>query len=363
MAGERTEAPTPKRVREARQQGNVSKSQELVSVGVLLAGVLGARVIAPRLWAGLRDMLLEGLAHPQRTDFTHSTALQFGQDTGVRFFTLLLPMFALLALAGVMLNVGQTGFLLSGAGLKPKLSRVSPGAGLKRIFSPEGLVNLVKAIAKMAIVAIVVWMTLSSRLAEISATGALSPGDAVGTLGLLSFDVALRSALVLFVLAVADFAWQRRRYLQQLRMSKQEIKQELRESDGDPQVKAAQRRQRMALMNRMIAAVPGATVVVTNPTHYAVALKYDPVSMQAPVVVAKGERLLAQRIKEVARAAGVPVLEEPPLARALFAAVKVGNPIPANLFHAVAEVLAWVYSLEQSPWGRRRSTAAAAGRA
>ncbi|KAA0237767.1 EscU/YscU/HrcU family type III secretion system export apparatus switch protein, partial [bacterium] len=140
-------------------------------------------------------------------------------------------------------------------------------------------------------------------------------------------------------------AWQRRRHLQDLRMTREELKQEFRETEGDPQIKAAIRRRRQALLNRMIAAVPKADVVVTNPTHYAVALKYDPVTMGAPVVVAKGERLLAQRIKEVARQAGVPVLEEPPLARALYAAVPVGQHIPAHLFHAVAEVLAWVYSL------------------
>jgi flagellar biosynthetic protein FlhB len=128
-------------------------------------------------------------------------------------------------------------------------------------------------------------------------------------------------------------------------MTVQEVRQEHKESEGDPHVKAAIRRRRQALLNRMIAAVPKADVVVTNPTHYAVAIKYDPVSMRAPVVVAKGQRLLAQRIKDVARKNGVPVLEEPPLARALFSAVQVGHPIPANLFHAVAEVLAWVYSL------------------
>jgi len=361
MAGERTEAPTPKRIKDARQQGNVSKSHELVSIGVLLIAVAGARTIAPRLWSDLRDLLFQGLAYQQRGDLTQDAAMQMARDTGSRTLWLMAPMLGLLVLAGIVMNVAQTGFLLSGASLKPKMSRVNPGSGLKRIFSPEGLVNLFKAIAKMATVAVVVWMTLNGQLAEISAMGTLSPAQATGKLALLAFDIALRSTLVLFVLAVADFAWQRRRYLQQLRMSKQEFKQEMRESEGDPLVKQAQRRQRQSLMNRMIAAVPTATVVVTNPTHYAVALKYDPVKMQAPIVVAKGERLLAQRIKEVAKNAGVPVLEEPPLARALFAAVPIGHPIPANLFHAVAEVLAWVYSLRSRMTWTRPATAGAPG--
>lgn len=362
MAGERTEAPTPKRVKDARQHGNVSKSHELVSIGVLLFAVAGARTIAPRLWGDLRDLLFQGLAYQQKGDLTQGAAMQMAQDTGGRTLTLMAPMLALLVLAGIVMNLAQTGFLLSGASLKPKMSRINPGAGLKRIFSPEGLVNLFKAIAKMTVVAVVVWLTLSGQLAEISTMGTLSPAEATGKLALLSFDIALRCALVLFVLAAADFGWQRRRYLQQLRMSKQDVKQEMRESEGDPLVKQAQRRQRQSLMNRMIAAVPTATVVVTNPTHYAVALKYDPVKMQAPIVVAKGERLLAQRIKEVAKNAGVPILEEPPLARALFAAVPIGHPIPANLFHAVAEVLAWVYSLRsRTTWGRPATAGAQGG--
>ena len=184
---------------------------------------------------------------------------------------------------------------------------------------------------------------------------------ATARLGVLAFDLALRGAIVLFLMAIADYAWQRRKWMNNLRMTKQEVKQEMRESDGDPQVKAAIRRKRQALMNRMIAAVPKADVIVTNPTHYAVALKYDPVTMGAPIVVAKGQDLLAKRIREVAKKAGVPILEEPPLARALYAAVPVGHNIPANLFHAVAEVLAWVYALRtkaaatNAQWGARLS--------
>jgi flagellar biosynthetic protein FlhB len=186
---------------------------------------------------------------------------------------------------------------------------------------------------------------MSARLDEIATLGQLSIAGATATMADIAFDIAFRAAGVLFVLTLADYAWQRRRHFGQLRMTVQEVRQEHKESEGDPHVKAAIRRRRQALLNRMIAAVPKADVVVTNPTHYAVAIKYDPVSMRAPVVVAKGQRLLAQRIKDVARKNGVPVLEEPPLARALFSAVQVGHPIPANLFHAVAEVLAWVYSL------------------
>lgn len=332
-----------------------------MSIGVLLAAVLGMRIVGPGMMDDLKAMLSEGLAHPQTGEMTTSTAMQLGRDAGGRALLALIPLFAILALAGVALNVAQTGPMLTWSGLSPRLNRVNPGSGLKRIFSAEGLVTLAKALLKMGVVAVVVWLTMAGQMAEISALGTLSIGASSARLAALSFDVALRAALVLFVLSLADYAWQRRRHTQQLRMSREEVKQELRETEGDPQIKAAIRRRRQSLMNRMIAQVPLADVVVTNPTHYAVALKYDPVTMPAPQVLAKGERLLAQRIKEVARKAGVPVLEEPPLARALYAAVPVGRYIPANLFHAVAEVLAWVYALRSKAAAAKRRTLAPQG--
>jgi flagellar biosynthetic protein FlhB len=356
MPGEKTEAPTPKRLREARQRGNVSRSQEVVSIGVLLVAVVGMRLVAHALWNNMANLLREGLGNHQREEFTQQSAFQFGQVTGTRVLLAMAPLFAMLALGAVALNMAQTGLILSSEKLKPKLSHVNPGAGLKRIVSIDGLVNLAKALLKMAIIAIVVYMTVQSQMSEIAGLAQFSVGDGTGRLAALAFDVAIRAAVVLFILAVGDYAWQRRKWLKQMRMTKEEIRQEFRESDGDPQVKQAIRRKRQSLMNRMIAAVPKADVVVTNPTHFAVALKYDPVSMGAPVVVAKGQDLLAKRIREVAEKAGVPVLEEPPLARALFAAVAVGHPIPANVFHAVAEVLAWVYAL-RSKTGRGRSAA------
>ncbi len=355
MAGERTEAPSQKRKDDARKQGNVSRSQEVVSIGVLLAAVAGIRVVGPKLWSDLEDMLRSGLGNPTHDDFTRQTALQFGRDTGTHALLAMLPLFAILALTAIALNVAQTGLLLSGAGLKPKMSRVNPGAGLKRMFGMDGLVNLGKALFKMSVVALVVWMTMSARLEEISGMGGVGVETSTAELAGIAFDIALRAAIVLFFMAIADYAWQRRKWRNNLKMSKQEVKQEMRESDGDPQIKAAIRRKRQQLMNRMIAAVPKADVVVTNPTHFAVALQYDPVTMGAPVVVAKGKDLLAKRIREVAKKANVPILEEPPLARALYAAVPVGQHIPANLFHAVAEVLAWVYALRSKTAGAART--------
>ncbi len=353
MAGERTEAPTPRRRQDARKKGNVAKSQELVGSGVLLAAVLAFRTIGPGIWSSLAGILHDGLAQRTSGDMTPDVAMGLGVEAAQRTLLALAPLFAILAITGIALNLSQTGLLLSGAALKPKFSRLNPANGAKRLISKQGAVEFAKAIAKMAAAGTVVAITLRGQLAQISGLGQMPPAAAGSVLASLAFDVALRGAIALFLVALLDWAWQRRQYMTKLRMSKEEVKQEMKESDGDPQVKAAIRRKRQQLMNRMISAVPRADVIVTNPTHYAVALKYDPVSMAAPMVIAKGEQLLAQRIKEVARRAGIPVLEEPPLARALYAAVPVGGYIPGNLFHAVAEVLAWVYALRTRTSGLR----------
>ena len=361
MAGERTEPPSPKRFRDARQKGNVSQSQEVVSIGVLLVAILALRLIGPGMARNLSSLMREDLGQVTRSDLTAASSMDLFRATGTHVLFGLLPLLALMAVAAIALSVAQTGLLLSSAHLKPKLSNINPGAGFKRIISKDGLVNMAKAISKMSIISVVVWMAISAHFAEIASLGQLQTGDASGRMAALGFDIALRAGVVLFILAIADYAWQRRKWIKSLMMSKEEVRQESRETEGDPQIKAAIRRRRQQLMNRMIAAVPKADVVVTNPTHYAVAIKYDPITMKAPIVVAKGERLLAQRIKEVARKAGVPILEEPPLARALFASVAVGNPVPANLFRAVAEVLAWVYTLRQRMPTRRPRAATVGG--
>jgi len=356
MAGERTEAPTPKRRDDARKKGQVSKSQELVSTGVLLVAVFTMRQLGPDLWANMATIVRDGLSQDATRELTPESSMALGQASALALLKTLAPLFAALGIAGIVFNVGQSGLYLNTAGIKPKMQSLNVAANAKRLVGTEGAIGLAKSVAKMSVAAIVVYMAMRSQLSSIAAMSELSVAAAGARLGTLAFDIAIRGAVALFVLSLADYAWQRRKFMSNLRMTKEEVRQEMKESDGDPQVKAAIRRRRQQLMNRMMSAVPTADVIVTNPTHYAVALKYDPVSMGAPMVVAKGENLLAQRIKELGRKAGVPVLEEPPLARALYAAVPVGQYVPANLFHAVAEVLAWVYSLRQRTGGRRPST-------
>lgn len=347
MAGEKTEAPTPKKLRDARKKGDVAKSQEIVSVGVLLAFAIGIRYVGPGMGEFMQESLRASLSTPAGDDFTTGSVYELGRQNATRMVLAMLPFFGLLAIAGVLLNVGQTGFMLTGEKLKPKPSHLDPRKGLKRIYGTEGLMNLGKTLAKMGTVAVVVGLTLRDRMEEITGFGQLSIPLAIGSTAEIAFDIALRTSVVLFILTLADWAWQRRQHFKRQMMTKEEVRREHKDSEGDPHIKAAIRRKRQAMLNRMIAAVPNADVIVTNPTHYAVAIKYDPVGMAAPVVIAKGQELLAQRIKEVARKAGVPVLEEPPLARALYRSVAVGAPIPANLYQAVAEVLAWVYALRE----------------
>ncbi len=307
-------------------------------------------------WGKLQEIMRGGLLRTGESDLTPSTVMAIFQDSAMLVLLAVSPLFAIAALGAIVLNVGQSGLILSGGPLKPKFSHLDPIKGMKRIFSPNGGVNLLKSIAKMAIISVVVYMVLRGQMSQIAALGQESIPAATAKLARLSLDIALKSAAALFVLGAADYAWQRRQFLTQLRMTKEELKQEMKETDGDPFIKAQIRKRRQQMLQRMMQAVPDADIVVTNPTHYAVAIKYDPLTMAAPIVVAKGERLLALRIKEVALNAGVPILEEPPLARALFAAVPVGHPVPANLYRAVAEVLAWLYALrERQPFRWQRT--------
>ena len=362
MAGERTEAPTPKRLKDARQKGQVAKSDEVVTIGVLFLAVAALKMLGPALWSDMQAMLHEGLGNPTSQEMTRESAFQMWKDVGGKALLAMLPLLGLLAAGGVVLNLAQTGLLLSGEGLKPKLNRVNPGAGLKRMFSMEGLVRLGKSLFKFGAVSLVVFFTIRGQMNEIAALSQFTvAGGALRMLD-LGFDIAFKAVGALLIMAAADYAWQRRRFLKQLMMTREELKQEMKENDGDPQIRAAIRRRRQQLMNRMMASVKTADVVVTNPTHFAVALKYDPVMMQAPMVVAKGQDHVAKRIRELAMKNGVPVLEEPPLARALHASVPIGQYIPANLFNAVAEVLAWVYALRtKQPFGRSRFANAADG--
>jgi flagellar biosynthetic protein FlhB len=238
--------------------------------------------------------------------------------------------------------------LFSSKPLEPKMNRISPLAGVKRLFSPRGLVELAKGLFKVAMVAYVTYLTIAAEVSEFVTYMDMEVGQIFGLSGDVILTLGYRIVLLLLIMAILDYAFQRWDYEKNLRMTKQEVKEELKQQEGDPQQRARVRSlQREMSQRRMMGDVEQADVVVTNPTHIAVALKYKSDTMDAPIVLAKGQRLVAERIKELAREAGVPLVENKPLARALFKTAQIGEQIPEELFKAVAEVLAFVFQLRR----------------
>jgi flagellar biosynthetic protein FlhB len=344
MAEEKTEQATPKRRAEVRKRGQTSRSPDMTTAAVLMAGLYGLKILAGSVQAKLTLLLTGSLAAVGTVD--KNADLNPGMSVVGVLGGILPPLLGILAIAAVGASVLQGGFLFVPGLLSPKFDRVNPGAGLKRILSVQGLSQLVKSLAKIGAVGLVVWITLRSHQAELAALGALDLRQATSRLVSLIWEVAFRSALAMLAIGAMDWLWQRRRFLQSIKMTKKEVEEENRQSEGDPHVRAQQKGKRQQFFLKMMQSVKTADVVVTNPTHFAVALKYDPTAMSAPIVVAKGADHLALRIRELAKEAGVPVMENPPLARALYRLVKVNFPIPAELYVAVAEVLAFVFRLK-----------------
>jgi len=345
---DKTESATPKRREEARKSGEVAQSREIQSV-VILATALGVAVsfMGVRLvksFAEVAQAAWGGLATPPASLADYQAwILEAGHVAGIA----LLPILLLMAVMGTVSQIAQTGPLLSLEAMEWKGSRLDPLSGLKRLVSGDRLFDLVKSLFKVGIVGFLVWYVLHDRIALLTGLSGADIGDALIALGRSARSLAIAILLALGAMAILDLIYQRYSWEKKHRMSKREVRDEMKDREGDPHVRARFRQmQREVSRSRMIGAVADADVVVTNPTHYAVALKYDREQMVAPKVVAKGRNHVAQRIKEEARKNGVPVLENPPLARMLHKATEVGREVPANLFQAVAEVLAYVYRLD-----------------
>ena len=354
MAEKGTEKATPKRREEARKKGQIARSMDVNSAVVLLAAFGLLAILAPRMLDQMRTIMADGLTHT--ADPSMASREGIGELTmwAIRATVDALAPIALpLMLAGVIAGLIQTKPTMSLSLLKPSWAKVNPVAGLKRMVSPASAFELFKAIAKTAIVGLVAFLAVWPRIPELAGLVGLPPAALLAEVARIVFHVGIRVALALVVLAIADFAFQRWRHERSLRMTKEEVKQEHRQTDLPPEVRSNIRRRQMAqARTRMLADVPTADVVVVNPTHFAVALRYD-ASKAAPEVVAKGADLVAAAIRRAAEEAGVPILSEPPLARALHREVEVGHQIPEAFFAAVAEVLAFVYRTA----GRRRRAA------
>ena len=347
MAGARTEQPTRKRIEDARRRGQVTHSREVDTALVLLASFAALRFGGGRTWSGMEALLRDSFAVLDHDPLNTELTAMVGLDLIWRATMILLPLMAAIAAVALIGGMAQTGGVISVQAVKPQASRLSPLKGAKRIFaSKQTLVTLAKSVLKFAIIAGIALLTMRSRQDDLVMMGLQHDlGPSLRTLTGIGFDIMLRVALALVVLGLADYLFQRYQLMSQLKMTRQEVRDEVRQTEGDPQIRSRMAAVRRSFLTRVMQAVPRADVVITNPTHYAVALKYDTTADTAPRVVAKGERLLAQRIREIAMEHGIPIVENPPLARAIYRAVPVNHEITADLYEAVAAVLAFVYRL------------------
>jgi flagellar biosynthetic protein FlhB len=345
MAGEKTEKATPKRRNEARKRGQVARSTDLQGALVLLAGIVALGATGPAMVQHMADVMRQSIAQVATPDVVSSKGLSTILIGMAKTAALAVaPIAIACTMAGVATSVGMVGFKPSGQALKPDPKRLNPISGAKNIFGPNALVETVKSILKVGVVAGIVAVALLPKLPEFGGMVGISPVD-FGTI--LAGDMSSlikRAAFAYLLIGAADFAWQKRRHEKSMKMDKQEVKDEAKEQNTPAEVRSALRRRQMELSRkRMMADVPTADVVVTNPTHFSVALRYDPERADAPEVIAKGQDHLAMRIRELAREHNVPIVPDPPLARGIYASVDVGHQIPEEFFGAVAAVLAFVY--------------------
>ena len=344
---ERTEQPTAKRIEEARQEGRVPRSAELNAAAVLLVGAGSLHFLGGSLGATLFDIMKSSLSIAPAQAVDPALALSAAGTELVRALIACAPVLALTLIAALTASLVVGGWNLSLEALVPDFTRLDPFEGFGRFFSARGAVELGKAFAKFLVVAAVAVAVLHKQSAQLLALGATPLHEGIAQAASLASNALLTVSGGLVLIAAVDVPWQLYQYNQNLKMSRDEIRQEMKQSEGAPEVTMRIRRaQREIAKRRMMHEVRKADVVVVNPTHFAVALRYDEKRMRAPLVVAKGADLVAARIREVATEHSVPIFEAPPLARALFHGVEIGSEIPATLYVAVAQVLTYIYQLK-----------------
>ena len=351
--GEKTEPATEKKKSDARKDGKVAKSKEVAGCAELLAafvlikfyvGSLGNNFIScfQSVYGKIPEFckLIGGTAPQQNM-------MALFREIILLLIQLALPVFLIGFAVAFVCDVMQVRWMPTAKPMQPKLSKINPANGFKRIFSKQALVELLKSVAKFLFVGYIAYSFIKGQYDKLYIWYEIPLGQAIGLMGQLVFDLGIRMVAAYFVIAALDYAYQKWKYNDDLKMTKQEVKDEYKQQEGDPQIKGKIRQKMQeASRRRMMQDVPKADVVITNPTHYAVAIRYDNTESEAPVVVAKGSDYLAQKIKEIARDNHVEIVENKPLARTLFANVEIGQTIPPELYQAVAEVLAYVYHLQ-----------------
>ncbi len=352
FAGEKTEQATPKKRQESRKKGQVAKSAEVPSSLILLACICCLIMLGPFMQKQILAMFGDVFIHRLNMSVTEANIITLFGNYAVQMLVFLAPIFIMVIIIAFASHYIQFGWLFTTEPLAPKLSKLNPLQGAKGIFGVRSIVEFFKSSLKLITVGLIVYVILWSERERFLDLAHLPIQDIFAFVADLTIRMGIFVAALLLVIAVFDYIYQRYEYEKKLKMSKQDIKDEHKNSEGDPLIKGKikERQRRMALM-RMMQEVPKADVVITNPTHFAVALKYDGTKMDAPTVIAKGQDYLALRIREIAKQNDVITMENKPLARALFERTDVGDSVPGDLFQAVAEVLAYVYRLK----GRRKA--------
>ncbi len=348
-AGEKTEEPSQHRIDEARKKGDVASSKELNSV-LILAGAFTVLVLSSiYIFEKLSDYIewLYGLEVTKA--YTEQLGKRVFEETFVTIGKCIAPVFITSAILGFLAQVMQVGFLYAPDALQLKFDRINPQNGLKRIFSKKAIAEVVKGLFKFSVVLGITYFIISQNITNFIGFLHTEAAEAFGYGKIFAFKLAASILIGLLIVAIMDFAWEKYSYKEKLRMTKQQVKEESKEKDGNPEIKQKIRSiQREMAQKRMIADIPTADVIITNPTHISIVIKYDGMTMIAPQVIGKGQDHLAMRIREIAKEHDIPIVENVPLARALFKTVKVGQGVPRSLYKAVAEILAFVYKVKRN---------------
>ncbi|NPC92590.1 flagellar biosynthesis protein FlhB [Bacillus sp. WMMC1349] len=348
FAGEKTEKATPKKRQETRKKGQVAKSADINTAITLLIVFLSFLFIGPFMRDRLTGLIERFFKESLTMEITVANIPGLFRDLALESGLLMAPILLAALVSGVLSNYMQVGFLFAPEAIKADLKKLDPIQGFKRIYSMRAIVELLKSILKIALVGTVTFAVLWMNFDKIMRISHLNPGKVLSSVGWLTFLMGVSAAVALIFLATLDYLYQKFDYEKNIRMSKQDIKDEYKKTEGDPLIKSKiKQKQKEMAMRRMMQEVPKADVIITNPTHYAIALKYDENKMDAPFVLAKGVDLMALKIRQIAKEHNVMTVENRPLARALYDQVEIDQAVPEEFFKAVAEILAYVYKTKQ----------------
>lgn len=348
-AAEKTEQPTPRKLGKARDKGQVPQSQDMGAAVTLVALFLTIAFLAPGLFQWFKGQIESSVSGRIGPLATPQVFVAYFNGQILDAVVVMLPILAVISVAGIAASIAVGGMTFSAQALELKWDAINPASAIQKLGSLKSLVRLLSSIAKLFIVSLVVWFYLRDKLETMAALRWAWSSQLMGSIASLTYGLGLRVGVAVIVLGLADALYQKWQYTQEMKMTRQEVKQERKESEGSPEVKNRIRRIQIEMsMKRLIQEVPKASVILVNPTHVAVALKYEAKTMDAPVLLAKGADHMAQKIIGIARAYGIPIIRRPEVARAIYASVEPGQRIPESLYMAVAEVLAMIYRLRQS---------------